>query len=159
MLFDVVQKTKMNTRTRRWFLGLGCLAVFSCLIFVFGTSKGQIRRDTGLLLSPLAVFYGSSVASGEAGTNVAVSFPSASERSRIEGWFTWSSDDKVVFNHNIPWYEDLVSSTPLMRVTDLARDREKSRDWQVTRFSKFGHEYHLYYQKGTNLLWIVQTTK
>ena len=150
---------KMINRSRRWVAGLCCFAVLLGISYIFGTTKGQIRFATGIWLSPLAVFDGSNVAAGESGTNVAVSTPSDSERMKVDDRFTWTRDDEVIFNHKIPWYEDLVSSTVMRGVTRRADTGKRSTGWQSARFSNFGHEYHLYYERGTNLLWIVQLTK
>jgi hypothetical protein len=150
---------KMIHRSRRWIAGLSCFAVLLGICYVFGTSKGQIRFATGIWLSPLAVFDGSNVATGKSGTHVAVSIPSDSERMKVDGRFTWTRDDEVIFNHKIPWYEDLASSAVMTDVTRRAKTGKGSSGWQAATFSKFGREYHLYYERDTNLLWIVQLTK
>lgn len=149
---------KINRR-RRWVIALSCAAVLLGIFYIFGTTTGQIRLASGIWLSPLAVFNGSNVSSGDSGTNVAVSALFDSERMQLDDRFAWNADEKYLPYHKIPWYSDLVSSAVFENVIRRACSTNGNTGCKKVSFSKFGREYHLYYERDTNLLWIVQFTK
>jgi hypothetical protein len=152
------KEMKTISRSKKW---IGVILFFTLLfglIYLFG-AEGEIRRDTGLWFSPLAVFSSSNVSSDEYVDNVAVFSLSDSERAKLMKRLTWERDDEVVFSHKIPWYSDLVCSTAMEDVLRLAKTSKKYQGWQASGFSISNRKYSLYYDLDSDLLWLVQITK
>lgn len=145
-------------RSKKWIGAVSFFMVLFGLIYLFG-AKGQIRRDTGLWFSPLALFSSSNVSSDEFVDNVAVVSLSDSERAKLMKRLTWERDDEVVFSHKIPWYSDLVCSTAMADVVRLAKTSKEHKGWLAARFSISKRNYSLFYHQDSNLLWLVQVTK
>lgn len=155
---SVLQEMKTISRSKKWIGAILFVTVLFGVFYLFG-AEGQIRRDTGLWFSPLAVFSSSNVSSDEYVDNVAVFSLSDSERAKLMRRLTWERDDEVVYRHKIPWYSDLVCSTAMADVVRLAKTSKEYQGWQAARFSISNRKYDLYYDQDSHLLWLVQITK